>query len=349
MRGLLVSIGIGVAVAGCGSSNGSGAGAVHASAVTAGVDGTVVAFAAAHVYFNADNRRTVDAPVTFPAAGLRYRKVTLHLKLSCPTGGCDFWDRLGHLSLVRPAPTAGGDPVELELARFITPYRVGADFTVDVTDLQRVLEGEQTVRLFIDTWVGPGSAYGAGWMVDAAFDFEGGLATPDPYAVIPLWAPQRLVYGDPARPVDATATAEVPADATGVRVRALVTGHGQGNAGNCAEFCQREHTFTIGATPVTRMVWRADCATTAAPGQQGTYQYARAGWCPGAMVAPWIADAPATAGPLAVRYGVASYENTCRPDAASCGGCTLGTGCAYDGSNHTEPGWEQSAVLVLLR
>ena len=304
---------------------------------------TVVALAGEHVYFGDPNRRAVDVAVTFPPAGLRYTKVTLRLGLRCPSpGGCDWWDRLGHLALVR------GDSA-LELARFVTPYRVGGEFSLDVTELQRVLEGPQTLRVFIDTWVGPGHPNGAGWLVDAAFDFEGGLPSPDPFAVVPLWAPQRVVYGDPARPVDVAATVEVPAGATGARLRALVTGHGQGNADNCAEFCARDHTFRVGADTMTTSLWRDDCATTAVPNQQGTWQYARAGWCPGAIVRPWSADFAAAPGPLAVRYELETYENTCRPDAATCAGCTLGTGCDYDGGAHTEPGWEQSAVLVLYR
>ena len=140
----------------------------------------------------------------------------------------------------------------------------------------------------------------------------------------------------------------MPAGAT-VRVRSLVTGHGQGNADNCAEFCARDHQVAIGDAVDTQRIWRADCATTAAPGQQGTWQYPRAGWCPGAMVTPWITDAAPAPGPLTVRYDVAAYENTCRPDAPTCAGCTLGTGCAYDGGAHTEPGWEQSALLIIQR
>lgn len=337
-RALLVSL---VLAAACGSDD-------AAAPPPIGVDTSVTAFAGEHVYFGDPNRRSVDAAVTFPAAELRYSSVTLHLGLRCPTGGCDWWDRLGHLALVRPDP-GGGDPVELELARFVTPYRVGGDFTLDVTDLQRALEGPQTVRVFIDTWVGPGHPNGAGWLVDARFDFVGGRPTPDPIAVVPLWAPHRVVYGDPARPIDVHATVDVPGGVTAARLRTLVTGHGQGNADNCAEFCARDHTVTIGATPVTASIWRDDCATTAVPGQQGTWQYARAGWCPGAMVRPWVVEFGAPSGPLALGYDVAPYENTCRPDAASCGGCTLGTGCDYDGGAHTEPGWEQSAVLVLLR
>ena len=61
------------------------------------------------------------------------------------------------------------------------------------------------------------------------------------------------------------------------------------------------------------------------------------------------ADVAGTAGARTITYAVETYENTCRPDAATCGGCTLGTGCNYDGGSHTEPGWQQSAVLVLLR
>jgi hypothetical protein len=305
-------------------------------------DTTVVAFDAEHVYFGDPNRRTVDRAVTFPAAGQKWSRVTLTIGLSCPTGGCDWWDRLGRLSLDT------GD-TELELARFITPYRVAGELAVDVTDLQRLLEGEHTVRVFIDTWVGPGHANGAGWLVDAKFDFEGGVASPEPFAVVPLWAPVGVVYGDPARPSEQSVTVEVPEGATGARLRALVTGHGQGNAGNCAEFCSRTHAFTVGEAMLDRTVWRDDCPETTVPGQQGTWQYPRAGWCPGAIVHPWIDDVAIAPGPVTATWDAAPYENTCRPDAETCTGCTLGTGCDYDGGAHTEPRYELSAVLVLLR
>jgi hypothetical protein len=309
-----------------------------------GSDVTVTAFEAEPVYFTGDeNLRQVDKAVTFPDAGQHYSKVTLNISLACPSGGCDFWDRLGRISIVDDKKQ------EIEIARFITPYRVGADFTVDVTDLQRLLEGEQTLRVFIDTWVGPGSPYGDGWLVDASFDFVGGMPEHDPFAVVPLWAPRGIVYGDPAQPTAQSAKADVPDGVTGVRLRALVTGHGQGNAENCAEFCSKEHTFTVGAKPITKSVWRDDCEKTAAPDQQGNWQYPRAGWCPGAMVEPWMEDTDATVGALTVGYDIEPYENTCRPDADPCSGCTLGSGCEYNDSNHTEPYFEQSAVLILLR
>ncbi len=338
-----------VVVAACGG--GSEPGGPDAPSVAIGTDTTVVAFEGEHVYFaGADNRRQASKEVTFPARAQRYSRVTLRLGLRCPSGGCDWWDRLAHLSLVVPGPGPNGEiETELELARFITPYRVGGQFTVDVTDFQRELEATRVVRVFIDTWVGPGHANGSGWLVDASFEFTGGMPVPDPVAVRPLWAPRRLVYGHPERIIDPVDTVQLPEGLSATRVRALVTGHGQGNAENCAEFCAKDHAITVDQTRTVQRLWRDDCATTAVPNQQGTWRYARAGWCPGAMVTPWIVDAVGEAGTHTVAYSVQNYENTCRPDAASCGGCTLGTGCDYDGGAHTEPGWEFSAVLIELK
>src|SRR5436190_14478008 len=66
-----------------------------------GTDVTIPAFEAEPVYFTGDqNLRQVDKAVAFPDPGQRYSEVTLNVSLSCPTGGCDFWDRLGRLSIV---------------------------------------------------------------------------------------------------------------------------------------------------------------------------------------------------------------------------------------------------------
>ncbi len=144
----------------------------------------------------------------------------------------------------------------------------------------------------------------------------------------------------------------MPAGAGDVALRGIVTGHGQGNAENCAEFCSREHTFRVGSVNDTRTIWRDDCLTTAVPDQQGTYTLARAGWCPGATVHYWFglvsAGVPAGGGDVDVSYDVAAYENTCRPDATSCTGC-VGGSCDYDGGSHTEPHYLVSALLVLYR
>lgn len=319
-----------------------------------GVDATVTPFDEAAIYFTgSDNRRIVDVPTSFPTEGA-YAKINLHLALSCPTGGCDPWDRFGSLGLVTQKGENGAPDTILEIARFITPYHVGASWDLDVTDLRPLLSGDVTLRAFIDTWVGPGSPYGDGWLLSASFEMTGGIPAKVPVAAIPVWDQRTVVYGDPAKPIAGSAppqTITLPT-ATSYSLRTFVTGHGQGNANNCAEFCARDHTITAGSTPHVQEIWRTDCATTAAPGQQGTWKYSRAGWCPGADVVPWVLDVTADiagAATATFAYDVESYVNTCRPDAPTCTGCTLGTGCAYDGGSHTEPSYTLSTLLIAYR
>lgn len=360
MRFALTSLGSAVLVLmGCSSSGGSPEGPATDTGVEAevgpelGPDTTVTAFDKTHVYFTgSDNKRTVDADATFPASGL-YERIVLHLALSCPSGKCDAWDRFATLGVVTQKGDKPENDTVVEITRFITPYGVGASWDLDVTDLRPLLKGKLTLRTFIDTWVGPGSSYGNGWLVDASFEMKGGVPAKEPLAVVPLWTLKSGAYGDPKKPLSGSFPAQkpaLPAGATSYAVRAFVTGHGQGNLDNCAEFCAREHTLTVGTVPHKEKIWRTDCATTAAPGQKGTYKLSRAGWCPGADVRPWVFDATAdvTAG-VSVAYDVAAYENTCRPDAPTCAGCSLGTDCAYDGGNHTEPSYYLSAVLIAYR
>ena len=318
-----------------------------------GPDTTVSAFLGTPVYYlgNMDNKRTVDAQVQFPEASLLYKTVTLKLALRCPTaGGCDFWDRRAFLGVVR---RVGDKDAVTELMRFMTPYRVGASWTADVTALRPLLSGPVTLRVFIDTWVGPGHAQGSGWLVDASFALVGGTPARLPIAVIPLWDETRFDYGDPTKPVAAavaTRSISLPAGAGPVELRSFITGHGQGNLDNCAEFCQRTHAFTVGGARIERRVWRADCATTGVPGQFGNSKGSRAGWCPGADVLPWVADVSAMAqpgAPISVSYEVQPYDNSCRPDSPMCGGCALGTGCPYDNGNHTAPFYVLSAALIV--
>ena len=43
------------------------------------------------------------------------------------------------------------------------------------------------------------------------------------------------------------------------------------------------------------------------------------------------------------------YENTCRPGNCKPATCAFRNPCDYDGGAHTEPRYEQSALLVLYR
>jgi hypothetical protein len=317
-----------------------------------GTSQTVVALEAAHVFWTGwdegQNAREVSNTVTMPPANELYERITMNFRLSCPDGRCDPWDRLGSFGMVLDADSE--TPTVVELSRFITPYAVGHNWQADVTDLRPLLTGEVTFRVFIDTWVGPGGPYGNGWQVDASFSFLAGEPERPVLAAIPVWPMTRVVYGDPARPIGeqlAPATVEAPGGASALALRTFITGHGQGNAGNCAEFCPQDHTFTVNGEAFSRNVWRDDCETTSAPNQQGTYQYPRAGWCPGDITHDWTLDLGApTDAALEIAYGVEDYTNTCRPDAEVCEGCALGNGCEWNDSNHTEPNYQTSAILI---
>ena len=356
MRSRVFALSLALALAACsdaGASPDADASAGDADAApiaTVGEDLTVVAFAGEHVYFGDPNRREVDTTVELPAAGASYERIVLSLTLGCPNGRCDWWDRRGHLSIVEP--DAAGEPREIELARFVTPYRVGGSWQLDVTELRPLLTGTRTLRVFIDTWVGPGHANGDGWLVDASFAFTGGVPAHESLAVVPLWSPSLHRYGDPAAPIELSAEVNVPAGATRALVRSFVTGHGQGNAGNCAEFCAREHAITIAGERAPRTIWRDDCRTTAVPNQAGTWTLSRAGWCPGDLVAPWTVERTLDAADpsLAIVYDVdPGYDNTCSPDADTCSACVNGVGCDYDGGGHTPPEFDVSSVIVFQR
>ena len=80
-------------------------------------------------------------------------------------GGCDDWDRWAHIDIKAP------DGNWVQLIRYITPYGVGCDHELDVTDYSSLLQGQVEFRVFIDTW-GTG-----GWQLTLDIDYTEG--TPD--------------------------------------------------------------------------------------------------------------------------------------------------------------------------
>jgi hypothetical protein len=343
----LLALGVlGLGVLGCEGNTGGGPAPARAPTTMQVVD----AFRGTHVYFKSDdNQRKIDAQVAFPEAG-PWQQVTLTLQLGCPEDKCDWWDRWAYIGVVNGE--ARESPVT-EIVRFATPFRVGASFTADVTALQPLLKGNKRLRVFIDTWVGPGHANGNGWLVDASFTFTPGTPERLPIAVIPVFDVGTFDAGDPKKPIAAAVPPKsiaIPANAGAVELRSFITGHGQGNLDNCAEFCPKTHSYLLGDKSFDRRIWRDDCETTAVKPQGGTWQYPRAGWCPGALAQPWVEDvssAAAAGTSVTIAYAPEPYENTCRPDSPTCSGCVRGGLCAYDDSGHTTPSYAQSALLVV--
>jgi hypothetical protein len=342
--------------------------------VVTAFDKTLFAFGS-----TAGGARRQTKQATFPSG--TFASISLELRLDCPTGGCDVWDRTGSLGIVtQPAVDGGSHGAVVEIARFVTPYAVAAGpWQYDVTDLAPLLTGTTTLQGFIDTWSPQGNPgqNGAGWLVTATFTFTPGTPLKTPVANLPLWPwpadndPPSVPYGDSNKPLSSylpPQTVTLPAGASSYALRSFITGHGQGNTSDCAEFCPSTHTVTIGSNKFAKAPWRTCCTPDPAcesqpapmpapgvtPGQQGTYMYPRAGWCPGAAVGEWTQDVTSAVGAgstATVAWGFDSYVNTCRDDLNDAGTCTCDPGftCKYNGGSHTEAIFHISAVLVAYK
>ncbi len=255
---------------------------------------TVVrAFDEAYHWFGEENHRTIQSTVEFP--GGDWSQVGLRLQLECPDGGsCDHWDRWGSVGLVLNPGDPEDEWEKLELARHVTPYRMGMCQFIDVTPVASLLAGEQTLTSFIDTWVGPGHSDGDGWYltVDLAF-YPGPGAQAD--EVVNIWATKSITVGelDEDANVDSQVdpfTLSVPADATRIEAHLTTTGHSFGNTLNCAEFCHMRQDVFVNGTAFSLDPWRDDCDLNPVSPQAGTWEYGRNGWCPGATSVGHVID-----------------------------------------------------------
>ena len=249
---------------------------------------TVDAYKQEYQYFGGEpNRREVELDVDFPET-TGWAQIGLELRLECPESGlCDHWDRTGSLSLVLN-PDSKTDREMVEIARHITPYRVGMCEYIDVTNLAPLLSGKQRLHSWIDTWVGPGHAQGEGWRVSARFIFYPGKDL-TPSSVVNVWGRRQITVGEiePDKNVDSQVEPFVltpPAGAKFVLAHLTTTGHSFGNLLNCAEFCPMRHDLIVNGTVFSDNPWRDDCAQNPVSPQFGTWQHNRNGWCPGAIV-----------------------------------------------------------------
>lgn len=204
-----------------------------------------------------------------------YDQIIANFTTTCPDGNCDDWDRYGYIEVQTP----NGEWVEF--LRYVTPYGVGCIHSLDVTDYASVLQGEVNIRMFINTW-GTG-----GWGLTLDFDYQKG--TPEyTYSFVDVIWRASYPFGDLSnlQPVD-TAMIELDDCVESAKLSLVSTGHGWGsnNTGNAAEFYHAVHEIKV----VGQAEWEQDLWMDCDPnpdgctGQQGTWTYDRAGWCPGSI------------------------------------------------------------------
>lgn len=287
--------------------------------------------------------------VVCPPESLLYQRVLLFYALSRPPGGWDPWDRIAYVTVLTDTDT-------FEIARIMTPYQRECSWEIDVTPFRPLLADTVRLRLFILYWA---QNPGQGYLVTVRLRFEPGNPPLVPYRVLKLWANdvgKRWPYGNPKDPIDTYVPPRtlVVGQAAAARFIALLTGHGQGNTDNAAEFSQKTHTVIVNGVEYPQLLWRSDCERNPCSPQQGTWQYDRAGWCPGDYVRLWEEDVTGS-----IRFGESNrieflfepYINYCSPWWDSCfvrrpQNCP---DCNFNSSGHTMPWYLMSSYLVLYR
>ncbi len=295
---------------------------------------------------------------TFPPLTEQFAQVLLHYTIECPTapGDCDPWDRLGYLKVLHEEPDLSA--TEYEIARIVTPYDItggsypgSCSWILDVTDYRPILHDQVTLSNYIETWIGGDR----GWIVTIEFEFIPGTPAIKVHSIINLWTGYRLVYGDPDNPIDAylqPVPVEIPSDVVAAKIRAITTGHGQGNTHNAAEFSVKWHSVSVDSTDFSHNLWRNDCNVNPCSPQGGTWPYSRAGWCPGDKVDPWDVDISADITPNTTAwldYEIQPYENLCRPTNPDCINGVTCTDCDYNYTGHTEPVYALVGQLILYK
>ncbi len=271
---------------------------------------------------------TVTVDAVLPSYLGAYDKITATLHVHCPTGGCGAWDRVASVD----AKDKEGN--WFEIIRYITPYGVACSHVVDLTDYMSILQGKTAFRVNCET-------LDNGYLYDLTFDYRQGTPAHKYSKVKQVWK-EIYPFGDYAnrQPVD-TFNYKFPANAVASKLKLISTGHGWGdlNTGNAAEFYNATHNLWVnGAMTFTQHNW-VDCNPNpdGCQPQNGTYQYDRAGWCPGS-IAPWFDFdmSPFVAGhDIQLRYVFYdAYMDNCHPNNPACITGVTCTNCA-DGFNPT--------------
>ncbi len=263
--------------------------------------------------------------MSLPADNSNYSNILLHINLECPEFGCDPWDQPAFLKVKKDGQT-------YELGRYITPFGVACGpWTVDVTDFRSILTGYLEFISYVQVWGA------SGWLVTLQLEYVEGTPNFAYTELVPLWNTDYQVYGDPNVSYDLPEMAvPIEDNVEQVNLRLTTTGHGQGNTDNAAEFAHKIHHISVNGTEsLEQDLWKPDCNQNPCSPQSGTWQYARAGWCPGQEVIPNEYDLTQMMVPgndLQLDYVLEEYTNL------------LNTG--YNGGSHTEPYFRIHSYLI---
>ncbi len=222
---------------------------------------------------------SITKSINLPVHHGLFNKITAKLDVSCPpTGGCGEWDIIANVY------AKGYDGQWFNIIRYITPYGKACEHSIDLTHYASILNGKTDIRIDY-------LSYDNGYVFDLDFEFEYGETDYQYSHIVPLWN-GIYPFGEYGN-LQPTKTMEiaVPENAEAANLQLLASGHGWGNnnTSNAAEFSDNtHHVYVNGSSTFEQRNWNVcnpnpdDCSF-----QAGTWEYSRAGWCPGA-IAPYF-------------------------------------------------------------
>jgi hypothetical protein len=271
---------------------------------------------------------TKDTFYVLPAHVGAYDQIIGKLKISCPSGGCDPWDRVSSIKVKSHEGTW------VEIIRYITPYGVPCSHEIDLTDFFPILQGKAEMRAELGTF-----ANGFEYTLD--LEYRAGSPAHKYGTVNVLWKGD-YHFGDMAnlQPAE-TYKLQYPANALTSTLKLVSTGHswGDNNTGNAAEFHEDTHHIRVnGANAFDQHNWW-DCNPNpqGCQPQNGTWYFDRAGWCPG-TIAQWfnfnMTPHINTNSPIELRYIFdENYVDLCSPNNPGCVSGVTCPDCADAGAN----------------
>ncbi|MCG8326083.1 MAG: T9SS type A sorting domain-containing protein, partial [Chitinophagales bacterium] len=237
----------------------------------------VSANAATEIHLNINvGEETVTADL--PCYAGAFDEIIANLTIDCPNGGCDPWDRVSGVEV------KGHNGEWYEIMRYITPYGIACNHSIDLTDFMSLLQGRVDFRFYLGT-------QGNGFLYTLDFDYGGGIPDNKYSSVGKLWN-DSYNFGnmDNLQPCE-TRNVEYPSNASASKIKLVSTGHGWGanNTGNAAEFHNDTHHIWVNGNETFSQNNWLDCDPNpdGCNDQLGTWYFDRAGWCPGA-IAPWF-------------------------------------------------------------
>lgn len=250
---------------------------VNVNVVATSVDTTVLAFDT--VWLNS-NIITNEATFNLPSYIGAYDSIYATLSVTCPTGGCGAWD---HTASVEALSHEGN---LFEIIRYITPYATACSHVISVNDYMSLLCGRVTFRLNCTT-------YDNGYLYTLTFTYKSGTPVYKYSQVTQIWRGNYDFghYGN-LEPVSVY-NFTYPAGVLSSKLKLTSTGHmGPNNTGNAAEFYDATHHIHVNnVDSFAQHNWQVcnpnpdHCSP-----QSGTWQYNRAGWCPGSIAHPFDYD-----------------------------------------------------------